>query len=98
HGAIAVNYVSALGSQRNAEGLWVTRVRDEETGAERSVRARVLINATGPYVDENNAAAREATRHRHVFSKGVHLIVDRITPHTRVLTFFADDGRLFFVI
>jgi glycerol-3-phosphate dehydrogenase len=33
-----------------------------------------------------------------VFSKGVHLIVDRLTDSRRVLTFFADDGRLFFVI
>jgi glycerol-3-phosphate dehydrogenase len=32
------------------------------------------------------------------FSKGIHLIVDRITPNQRVLTFFADDGRLFFVL
>ncbi|MFT5394206.1 MAG: glycerol-3-phosphate dehydrogenase, partial [Gammaproteobacteria bacterium] len=38
------------------------------------------------------------TDHRHVFSKGVHLIVDRITPNDRVLAFFADDGRLFFAI
>jgi glycerol-3-phosphate dehydrogenase len=98
HGTIAANYLNALGSQRNAEGLWVTRVRDEESGQEWSVRSRVLINATGPYVDQNNAATHETTRHRHVFSKGVHLIVDRITPHDRVLTFFADDGRLFFVI
>jgi len=33
-----------------------------------------------------------------VFSKGIHIIVDRLTPRRRVLTFFADDGRLFFVI
>jgi len=33
-----------------------------------------------------------------VFSKGIHLIIDRITEAQRILTFFADDGRLFFVI
>ncbi len=38
------------------------------------------------------------TAHRHVLSKGIHLLVDRLTPSHRVLTFFADDGRLFFVI
>ncbi|MDX1466989.1 MAG: glycerol-3-phosphate dehydrogenase C-terminal domain-containing protein, partial [Halomonas sp.] len=36
--------------------------------------------------------------HRHVFSKGIHLIVPRLTESKRVLAFFADDGRLFFVI
>jgi glycerol-3-phosphate dehydrogenase len=45
-----------------------------------------------------NAKASRKTRHHHVFSKGVHLIVDRLTTSRRVLTFFADDGRLFFVI
>jgi glycerol-3-phosphate dehydrogenase len=73
-------------------------VRDQESGREWTVRSRVLVNATGPYVDERNQHDGAATQHHHVFSKGVHLIVDRITPHDRVLTFFADDGRLFFVI
>jgi glycerol-3-phosphate dehydrogenase len=31
-------------------------------------------------------------------SKGIHLIVNQVTPNKRVLAFFADDGRLFFVI
>ena len=38
------------------------------------------------------------TKHRHVFSKGVHLLVDRMSENERVLTFFANDGRLFFAI
>jgi len=33
-----------------------------------------------------------------VFSKGIHLLVPRLTDNHRVLTFFADDGRPFFVI
>jgi glycerol-3-phosphate dehydrogenase len=98
HGAIAVNYVRSLGSERGEDGLWQTRVRDELTGTEQIVRSRVLINATGPYVDAHNALTGQTTAYHHVFSKGVHLIVDRITESRRVLTFFADDGRLFFVI
>jgi glycerol-3-phosphate dehydrogenase len=58
----------------------------------------VLINAAGPYVDTQNGLSGQTTAYHHVFSKGVHLIVDRITESRRVLTFFADDGRLFFVI
>ncbi|TMA14518.1 MAG: FAD-dependent oxidoreductase, partial [Deltaproteobacteria bacterium] len=45
-----------------------------------------------------NARDGISTAHHHVFSKGIHVIVDRLTAHRRVLTFFADDGRLFFVI
>lgn len=98
HGAIAANYVASLGSTRGDDGLWATRVRDEEDGRTWTIHSKVLINAAGPYVDELNGQNGEPTRYTHVFSKGVHLIVKRITPEPRVLTFFADDGRLFFVI
>jgi glycerol-3-phosphate dehydrogenase len=98
YGCVAANYVESLGSTRDADGTWATRARDVLTGAETTIRSRVLVNAGGPFVDEMNLASGMKTEHRHAFSKGVHLIVRRLTPNRRVLTFFADDGRLFFVI
>ena len=98
YGCIAANYVESLGSQRGDDGVWITRARDAAGGAEIAIRSRVLLNAGGPYVDAMNGQAAVKTSHRHVFSKGIHLVVDRLTPNRRVLTFFADDGRLFFVI
>jgi glycerol-3-phosphate dehydrogenase len=59
---------------------------------------RAIVNAAGPHVDAHNALTATTSTHRHVFSKGIHLIVPSISPNGRVLTFFADDGRLFFVI
>jgi len=96
-GCVAANYVEALGSTRTAQG-WLTRARDLPTGRELTVASAVLINACGPYADEVNARDGVSTVHRHVFSKGIHVIVDPVTVERRVLTFFADDGRLFFVI
>lgn len=98
HGGIAANYVESLGSERQADGAWVTTARDQMSGKTITIRSRAIINACGPLVDTHNGLSGEDTAHRHVFSKGVHLIVNRITPHKRVLTFFADDGRMFFVI
>jgi glycerol-3-phosphate dehydrogenase len=98
YGCVAANYVESLGAARDPDGTWVTRARDVVSGEELVIRSRVLVNAGGPFVDEMNAKAAQKTAHRHVFSKGVHLVVDRITKSRRVLTFFADDGRLFFVI
>ena len=97
HGCAAVNYVESLGARRE-DDVWTTRARDVITGRELTIRSRVIINACGPLVDAHNALTGQTTRTHHAFSKGIHLIVDRLTPHTRVLTFFADDGRLFFVI
>lgn len=96
-GCIAANYVKSLGARREGD-LWITQVKDLVTGKTCEIRSKALINAAGPFVDEHNGLTGEKTAHRHVFSKGIHLIVPRITSNQRILAFFADDGRLFFVI
>ncbi|QCF26808.1 glycerol-3-phosphate dehydrogenase/oxidase [Hydrocarboniclastica marina] len=96
-GAAAANYVESLGATK-IQGLWHVRARDVLSGDSFSIKTKVLINACGPFVDHHNSLVGQVSKHRHVFSKGIHLIVDRLTPSNRVLAFFADDGRLFFVI
>ncbi len=101
HGCVAANYVEATGWERGEDGVWVVRAKNVAPGAvhhEMTLRAKVVVNACGPFADEVNARAKITTQHEHVFSKGIHLIVPRLTKNKRVLTFFADDGRLFFVI
>lgn len=97
YGCIAANYVESVGARREGD-LWLTSARDVVSGNSIEIRSRVVINACGPYVDAQNTLSGETTKYRHLFSKGVHLIVDRITDNKRVLTFFASDGRLFFLI
>ncbi|MBB3140651.1 glycerol-3-phosphate dehydrogenase/oxidase [Halomonas organivorans] len=96
-GTVAANYVESLGARREGDH-WVTEVEDRIDGSRFAIRSKVLINAAGPWVDRHNELSGQRTGHRHVFSKGIHLIVPRLTEHRRVLAFFADDGRLFFVI
>ena len=97
HGCIGANYVSAQGSNRT-DDIWTTNAMDEITKEQFSIRSKVIINAAGPFVDPINITNSQTTAHHHLFSKGIHLIVDKITSSNKVLTFFADDGRLFFVI
>jgi alpha-glycerophosphate oxidase/glycerol-3-phosphate dehydrogenase len=97
YGCIAANYVESTGARRQGQ-LWHCDARDVISGRDIDIRARVLVNACGPYADAHNALAGETTEYHHLFSKGVHLIVDRVTDNRRVLTFFASDGRLFFLI
>lgn len=97
YGCIAANYVESESCRKVAD-LWYTDARDTVTGKPLQIRSRVIVNACGPYVDEFNHANKEQTQHQHLFSKGIHLIVDKVTDNRRVLTFFASDGRLFFLI
>ncbi len=96
-GCAAANYVESVETVWE-DGLWKASVKDHIGQSTFNIRAKVLINACGPHVDRQNQMSGEKTSHRHLFSKGVHLIVDRLTDQQRVLAFFASDGRLFFVI
>lgn len=96
-GATCANYVS-FESARREGGRWHVDLRDVDTGATFSCTAKVVINAAGPFVDPINNAHGVGTKHKIVFSKGIHLIVPRLTKHERVLAFFDDTQRLFYVI
>lgn len=96
-GCVAVNYLRSTGARR-ADGRWLVDAHDETSDASFQFSADVLINACGPYADRYNETLGVTTEHRHIFSKGIHLIVDRNLEPGRILTFFASDGRLFFVM
>ncbi len=96
-GAVAVNYASLGGSNRTSEG-WEVTVVDELTDQKVNLRARAIVNAAGPFVDGLNEKWDLRTDHRIVYSKGIHLIVPKLTDSDRVLAFFDDTRRLFYVI
>ncbi len=96
-GCVAANYVESIGGSFHGD-RWEIEARDRAGGRGLRIRAAALINACGPWVDPQNALLDTDTGHRHLLSKGIHLIVDRLSPSSRVLTFFASDGRMFFLI
>jgi glycerol-3-phosphate dehydrogenase len=96
-GATAANYVELVDASPADVG-WRATLRDVDGGRTFECSARMIINATGPFLDDLNAQLGIKTDHRIVYSKGIHLIVDRLTPSERVLAFFDDTQRLFYVI
>lgn len=98
-GATATNYVELISADRQWD-RWVVRLRDVDNGEEFVTSARAIVNAAGPFVDGLNREWGLTTNHRIVYSKGVHLVIPRITTtrHDRVLAFFDDTKRLFYVI
>ncbi|PHR23921.1 MAG: FAD-dependent oxidoreductase [Desulfotalea sp.] len=97
-GCTAANYLQLVSSTRDQDAIWVSEIKNVISGATFSIRSKVLINSTGPLVDEFNSNLKQKTEHRILLSKGIHLLVERVTPSKKVLAFFASDGRLFFVI
>jgi glycerol-3-phosphate dehydrogenase len=98
-GASVANYVELISAQRVAD-RWVARLRDVDSGEEFTTSARAIVNAGGPFVDQINGQWGLETENRIVYSKGIHLVVPRLTTtrHDRVLAFFDDTQRLFYVI
>jgi glycerol-3-phosphate dehydrogenase len=98
-GAAVANYVELVAAEPGDTG-WEIQLRDRETGEELTTHARIVVNAAGPFVDGLNDDWGVRTDHRIVCSKGIHLVVPRLTSgdHHRVLAFFDDTQRLFYVI
>jgi glycerol-3-phosphate dehydrogenase len=101
HGATLVNYCAATGLMRDAEGYvnGVT-VRDEETGEELSIPARIVVNATGVFTDSIRRMADPAAEPLVVASQGIHLVFDRsfLKGDTALMVPRTSDGRVLFVI
>ncbi len=89
----ALNYVSAVDSDDDSVTL-----RDELTGETLSVKPKVVVNATGPWIDFVNEELGQGHKRFIGGTKGSHLILDHrpLLEATRGSEFYFvnDDGRL----
>ena len=97
HGALVYNYARVEEFLRDGPRLVGARVRDVLTGEVVRVRARVLVNATGPWIDQLRELAGLDGGQRIVrTTKGIHMLLPRLTSHAVYVQ--ARDDRMFFVI
>jgi glycerol-3-phosphate dehydrogenase len=96
-GALTANYTE-LAQAEYDNRYWTLQLRDMIDGTKRTMRARTIVNATGPWIDVLNEQLGVTTEHRIAHSKGIHLIVPRIGSGERVFAFFDEDERLYYVI
>jgi len=107
-GAIVVNHVQFLRAAPAEDGVRVIGTRDQLGGRELEVRARVLVNATGPWSDavrmleaeEGGAGAGAGPTARIQGSKGAHIAVrrDRVGNRDALTLLHPDDGRVLFAL
>jgi glycerol-3-phosphate dehydrogenase len=86
------------GAHRDAEG-WQVDLLDRLGGKEETIKARVLINAAGPWVGQVLAARiGQNTNARIRLVKGSHIVVPQLFDHGRAYIFQNADGRIIFAI
>ena len=100
-GAALINHVETLGFVRNTEGVLTSlKVRETLTDEDYEIKARLFVNATGPFSDHVRQLANPKLAPRMRVNKGAHIVLPRdlMPGDTAVLTPKDKDGRSIFII
>jgi glycerol-3-phosphate dehydrogenase len=101
HGAKAANHVKVESLVKDASGkLCGARVKDMISGAEWNIKAKAIINATGPFTDSIRIMADENAIPICSASAGVHIVLPGYySPgNTGLLDPATSDGRVIFFL
>ncbi|MEO5819458.1 MAG: glycerol-3-phosphate dehydrogenase/oxidase, partial [Vicinamibacteraceae bacterium] len=97
HGAFVQNYAEVVGAIHEGDRVVGVKVRKVLTGAERELRGRVIVNASGPWFDRVAARIESSPAPRLRTTKGIHIACEPFTTHAIFLE-SSVDGRAVFAI
>src|SRR5207253_319807 len=99
-GALIVSYAEVAGFVKEGGRIAGARVVDRLGGGEVIARARVVVNAAGPWVDRVAALDAPETPPRLRLTKGVHVVVprERVGNRAAIVLSAVADRRVMFVI
>ncbi len=94
-----LNYTEATEFIYEENRVVGAKVKDTFTGANFNIKAKYVVNACGPWVDELRQINHSKTGKRLHLTKGVHLVVphDKL-PVKQSVYFDVPDGRMMFAI
>lgn len=100
HGATLVNHANVAAVLKSGDAVSGVVVRDLEGGVEHCVRARAVVNATGPFSDAFRRLDDPDSEDIIRPSQGLHLVFDRsfLSGIDAVMVPRTSDGRIIFVI
>ena len=99
NGAVAVNYSKADKFIYEDGRIRGVIVKDLLTNEEYELRAKKIVNATGPWVDKVREIDNSRTGKTLHLSKGVHIVIDQsVFPLKQAIYFDTPDGRMVFAI
>ncbi|MEZ5780668.1 MAG: glycerol-3-phosphate dehydrogenase [Rhizobiaceae bacterium] len=97
-GATIRTRTKVVGARRE-EGLWTVSIEDLRSGSVEEIKARMIVNAAGPWVDRvlSGAVGRNDV-HNVRLVKGSHIVVSKKFDDPRAYFFQNKDGRIIFAI
>jgi glycerol-3-phosphate dehydrogenase len=100
HGALVANHVAAAGLVRDGSRVAGALLRDRITGEEGEIRARIVVNSTGPWSDAVRRLEDPAAAPILRPTKGSHAVVRAARVGNRHAVIFTSpvDGRVMFVL
>jgi glycerol-3-phosphate dehydrogenase len=98
-GAIAVNYVKAISFLQDKNIISGAIVSDQLNGQEFTIKAKYIVNASGPWVEQIANYDQKKIPLKLSVTKGVHIVVPcEKLPVKHALYFDTFDKRMIFVI
>lgn len=90
---------SPVVSARTVGGEWEIDVEDSQSGSTETVRARYLVNAAGPWIDDvlQGVIGRNDAQNVRLV-QGSHIVVRKLFDHDRCYIFQNADDRIIFAI
>lgn len=86
-------------SAERKDGVWNVTIADRATGARQTIRARLIVNAGGPWVDRIlNGVVGRNDAHNVRLVQGSHIVVPKLHDHDRAYIFQNGDGRIIFAL
>lgn len=85
---------------KRVDGVWEVQLQDVKSGETQTLRARMLVNAAGPWVDHllHDMHTLPQDQHNVRLVRGSHVVVPKLFEHDRAYIFQNGDGRIIFAI
>ena len=97
-GATVLTRTRVTAAEREGDG-WRVTTEDAATGETRTHRAKVLVNAGGPWVEEIvRGVVRLNTTEGIRLVRGSHIVTKKLYDHDKCYFFQGQDGRIIFAI
>jgi glycerol-3-phosphate dehydrogenase len=96
--ALVVNHVEVVGLDAYGDRVGVAAVVDRLTGEALGVRARAMVNATGPWTDSVRRMEYPGAGTSVQLSRGTHLVLGAEAGWRAAVTAVLDDGRVAFAV